>query len=117
MRKNLKKRQKNDTIKYGTLVKEVTKLKVAICDDEKPWAIEVNSLLNEYSRNRHIDIFNFFYESGAALIESEKNFDIIFMDYQMNELPLAETLGLNFCGKVLQLYYSTSIDEVVPMGI
>lgn len=92
-------------------------MKVAICDDEKPWAIEVNSLLNEYSRNRHIDIFNFFYESGAALIESEKNFDIIFMDYQMNELPLAETLGLNFCGKVLQLYYSTSIDEVVPMGI
>jgi len=87
----LKKRQKNDTIKHGTFVKEVTKLKVAICDDEKPWANEINSLLNEYSQTRRIDVFSFYYDSGTSLIESEKNFDIIFMDYQMNGLNGIET--------------------------
>lgn len=56
-------------------------MKVAVCDDEKPWANEINSLLIEYSHARRIDVFSFYYDSGTSLIESEKKYDIVFMDY------------------------------------
>ena len=66
-------------------------MKVAICDDEKPWANEINSLLIEYSHTRRIDVFSFYYDSGTSLIESEKKYDIVFMDYQMEGLNGIET--------------------------
>lgn len=66
-------------------------MKVAICDDEKPWANEINSLLNEYSQTRRIDVFSFYYDSGTSLIESGNTYDIVFIDYQMEGLNGIET--------------------------
>lgn len=64
---------------------------VAVCDDERVWADELEDLLNEYGHARHLDVFISYFTNGIALIESDKDFDIIFMDFQMNKLNGIET--------------------------
>lgn len=66
-------------------------MNVAICDDERVWADELSRLLREYGSARHIDVFASCYDNGASLIESGKEFDIIFMDFQMDGLNGIET--------------------------
>lgn len=61
-------------------------MKVAICDDEKVWQAALIKCLDEYSTERHIDIFKTCFENGKKLTESTDVFDIIFMDFQMDEL-------------------------------
>lgn len=61
-------------------------MKIAICDDEKEWQGILSTLLNEYGAERHEDIFITYFNNGRSLVESEKKFDIIFMDYQMDKL-------------------------------
>ncbi len=64
---------------------------VAVCDDERAWAYELNELLKEYENVRHLDVFVSYYDNGTSLIESGKKFDIIFMDFQMDGLNGIET--------------------------
>lgn len=64
---------------------------VAVCDDERIWADELDRLLNEYGNARHLDIFIYYYTDGVSLIESGKTFDIVFMDFQMEGLNGIET--------------------------
>lgn len=66
-------------------------MRVAICDDEKVFHKEITSLLRKYQRARKIDIFMDYYESGDTLLCSKYEYDIIFMDYQMEELNGIET--------------------------
>lgn len=64
---------------------------VAVCDDERVWCDKLNKLLKEYEVERHIDIFVSYFNNGETLVESGKEFDIIFMDYQMGKLNGIET--------------------------
>ena len=66
-------------------------MNVAICDDENFWRETLTNLLNEYKRIRHIDIFITYFPSGTTLTKNHKEFDIIFMDYQMDNLNGIET--------------------------
>lgn len=56
---------------------------VAICDDEMNFREALRSMIFEYkTKNRiHIDVYT--YADGYALLQSDKVFDLIFMDYQM----------------------------------
>ena len=66
-------------------------MRAALCDDENVFRNEIYELLNEYSRARHIDIVCDQYADGRELLPCADRYDIIFMDYQMNDLNGMET--------------------------
>ncbi len=84
----------------------VTKIhmKIAICDDEMRFHIELKKYLDEYAKPHAIDIIYNDYTSGNALLNANKEFDIIFMDYQMNTIN-----GLDTARKLRQKNINTTI--------
>ena len=66
-------------------------MKIAICDDEAFWINELQILLKEYYITRHIDIYVSLFSCGTELLMSKDKFDLIFMDYQMENLNGIET--------------------------
>lgn len=63
----------------------------AICDDEKVFHKNLAVLICKYIKSRNIEIYTDFYENGEELLKSEKEYDIIFLDYQMNGINGIET--------------------------
>lgn len=66
-------------------------MKIALCDDEKFWIDELCSLLREYHIARHIDYHVKLFSCGTEILQSPDKFDVIFIDYQMEELNGIET--------------------------
>lgn len=66
-------------------------LKLAVCDDEKIFHKELSVLLWRYMKTRNVEIYSDFYEKGEELLQSPKEYDIIFMDFQMNGINGIET--------------------------
>lgn len=66
-------------------------MNAAICDDENYWRETLTDYLTEYKKSRHIDIFIDYFSDGISLTKSSGKFDMIFMDYQMNDLNGIET--------------------------
>ena len=67
---------------------------VAICDDEASVHQNIKELLNEYSALRGVNILSDRYYNGQELIRSRKEYDIVFMDYQMEKIDGIETSRL-----------------------
>ncbi len=63
-------------------------MRVAICDDEKSMQIVLEKMLDEYSRIKKIDISVDKFDNGHDLIRAlnEKEYEIVFMDYQMDNI-------------------------------
>lgn len=59
----------------------------AICDDEKIICNELKLFLSELRPNYNIDVFH----SGEYLINSQKKFDLIFLDIEMPEIDAMKT--------------------------
>lgn len=66
-------------------------MRVAVCDDEKVWVDKLDGLLKEYGHARRLDFFISYYNNGSSLVESGKEYDIVFMDFQMEGLNGIET--------------------------
>lgn len=66
-------------------------MNIAICDDEKVWQGELLKQLREYSIERNLDFSYTCFSDGKSLYDSEKKFDIIFMDFQMEGSDGIET--------------------------
>lgn len=66
-------------------------MKTAICDDESYWRGRIRKMLDEYQNIRHLDVSASFFENGAELLKCKDKFDIIFMDYQMDDINGIET--------------------------
>lgn len=66
-------------------------MKIAICDDEKVARHEISSLVNEYRLHKKIDIFPDIFDSGQKLLSSKLDYDVIIMDYQMEDINGIET--------------------------
>lgn len=67
----------------------------ALCDDDKYITKEIKKLLLEYAKDNRITIDIDEFESGEELLNSEKNYDIIVLDYQLgstNGLTVAKEL-------------------------
>lgn len=66
-------------------------MRIAICDDERIMHIKLENLLREYAKKRHIEIYIDKFENGPALIKASRDYEVIFMDYQMEDLDGIET--------------------------
>lgn len=66
-------------------------MRIAVCDDEKFYFDELNLLFNEYSNMIGDILCATYFSSGKALLSSPIEFDIVFMDYQMEDLDGLET--------------------------
>lgn len=79
-------------------------MKIAICDDEMIFHAELKKCMDEYAKLRAIDIIYSDYTDGKDLIAANKEFDIIFMDYQMNTIN-----GLDTARKLRKKNINTTI--------
>lgn len=66
-------------------------MKVAVCDDERAFHKEITDLLCKFQKARSIEIFIDYFEKGNVLLGSKQKYDVIFMDYQMEEMNGIET--------------------------
>ena len=55
----------------------------ALCDDDKHITKEVKKLLLEYAKDNRVTIDIDEFENGEELLNSEKSYDIIVLDYQL----------------------------------
>lgn len=55
----------------------------ALCDDDKYITDEVKNLLLEYAKKSRVSITVDEYPNGEELLNSDKNYDIIILDYQL----------------------------------
>lgn len=71
-------------------------MRVAICNDEKPMQTILENLLDEFGRLRNIDISIDKFDNGHDLLRvlNEKEYEIVFMDYQMQDIDGMETSRL-----------------------
>lgn len=66
-------------------------MKIAICDDKMILHDDLKAHLEEYSIKKNLVIVYDDYTSGADLVASNIEYDLIFMDYQMQGLDGLET--------------------------
>ena len=67
-------------------------IKFAICDDEPIMVQEISNQLSQYMDGRKITPYSVTsFSNGCALLESDCNFDIVFLDIQMEHLNGMET--------------------------
>ena len=67
-------------------------IKFAICDDEPIMVHEISNQLSQYMDGRKITPYSVTsFSNGCALLESDCNFNIVFLDIQMDNLDGIET--------------------------
>ena len=69
---------------------QVMKLNIAVCDDEKVIREQINELIGRQRQDVNIE----FYVTGDELLAAKKQFDIVFLDIQMNGTNGIETARL-----------------------
>lgn len=66
-------------------------MKIAICDDQMIFHDELKKYLEEYAVKRHLVFVYDDYTKGYDLIASKIEYDLIFMDHQMDEISGLDT--------------------------
>lgn len=61
--------------------------KIAVCDDDKESVIRLKEMILSAGISKEIDC----YESGEKLVESDQNYDILFLDIDMDGMNGIET--------------------------
>ena len=77
---------------------------IAICDDEAFFRILLKEQLEIYSKKHAYDFVYSEFFSGDSLLESGKEFDLIFMDYRMDG-----TDGIDTVRKLRMLNNNTAV--------
>lgn len=92
----------------------VIKLRIAVCDDERHILEIIKRKLYDYSNSHNWESVVDTFDSGNKLIESDTKYDIIILDYQMNEIDGLETAKLLRQGHNSQacIIFLTSFPEV-----
>ena len=66
-------------------------MKIAICDDAKEYRQLISRYINFYFKNHFINFECYEFSSGEALLSQKQNFDIVFLDIEMDELNGIQT--------------------------
>lgn len=66
-------------------------LKIAVCDDEEYMTDKVEACVLKFGAERHIELKVYKFYNGAALVNSEVGFDLVFLDIKMQAPDGLET--------------------------
>ena len=89
-------------------------MRIAICDDKDVLHDELKKHLEEYAKKRNILMVYYDYADGSELLASDVQFDVIFMDHQMEELDGLETAQrLRSCGVKSVIIFLSSFPDIV----
>lgn len=87
-------------------------MRILICDDDKLYADELDSYINEFMKNRHIDSTIDKYCDAEAVLKSDMSYSLAFLDIEMgkiNGIALAKKLLLRNSKTVV--FFVTSYGE------
>lgn len=95
-------------------VYKVIKMKIAVCDDERHILELIKGKLNDYSNSHNWDSVVDTFDNGNELLKSDVKYDIIILDYQMDEIDGLETAKLLRKGHNSQacIIFLTSFPEI-----
>ncbi len=87
---------------------------IAICDDEQVFHDELYKMLQDYYIKNRISVNIQHFYDGRQLLNSDINFDVIFMDFQMDDIDGLETSRiLRRSNKDVKIIFTTSFPEIV----
>lgn len=89
-------------------------MKIAICDDQMFFHNDLKKHLEKYSQKRNIDFVYSDYTNGADFLRSNFDYDLVFMDFQMEGLDgLQTSKELRKKNKNVVIIFMTSFSSVV----
>lgn len=89
-------------------------MEIAICDDDKNFRKVIRNILLNYKRKYRFEINIYEYESGNDLLNSQRVFDVVYMDYQMPGLNGLETARqLRLSNHICSIIFVTSYPEFI----
>lgn len=89
-------------------------IRVAICDDERQVVEELSEKVKEYLTKTHVSFELFTFQRGSALLESSRQFDLIFLDIQMDgESGMETARRLRETGREAFIVFITVLSEYV----
>lgn len=87
---------------------------VAICDDEAVFRKELKDFLIQYKKDRRIHLDMIEFSDGQSLLNYDRGFDIVFLDYEMPGLDGIHTARILRSRKnICCIMYITSYPEYV----
>lgn len=97
-------------------------MRIAICDDEKEYRKIILEYVTEYFKEHLIDLETYEFGSGEELLSSNKTYDIVFLDIEMNEFNgIQTTKELNIRSKNTIIFvvtaYQKYLDDAMDLNV
>ncbi|MCI6254068.1 LytR/AlgR family response regulator transcription factor [Eubacterium coprostanoligenes] len=97
-------------------------MRIAICDDQQEYRKLIIQYVQFYFQEHLLDLETYEFGSGEELLSSDKTFDIIFLDIEMNELNgIQTTKELNIRNKNTIIFivtaYQKYLDDAMDLNV
>ena len=97
-------------------------MRIAICEDDKAYRKIILEYVTEYFKEHLIDFEYNEFSSGEELLSSDKIFDIVFLDIEMNELNgIQTTKELNIRNRNTIIFivtaYQKYLDDAMDLNV
>lgn len=97
-------------------------MRIAICDDQQEYRKLIIQYVQFYFQEHLLDLETYEFDSGEELLSSDKTFDIVFLDIEMNELNgIQTTKKLNIRNKNTIIFivtaYQKYLDDAMDLNV